>query len=202
MKATTVEIVGVGGQGALLVASILGNAAIEEGLHVLMSEIHGMAQRGGVVSTVIRIGEEVYSPLSFSDDVDVMLGFEPVEVYRARGRISRKTFVIMSTDRVVPFTVTAGLQKYPPVEEIVEEVKRRVPNVVTLSSRELALKAGNALTQNVVMLGALSACGLLPVKRETLINTLKKRVKKNFVDVNLRAFELGEEAMRGCVNKK
>ncbi|HDD60252.1 MAG: indolepyruvate oxidoreductase subunit beta [Thermoplasmata archaeon] len=202
MKATTVEIVGVGGQGALFVAGIIGNAAIEDGLHVLMSEIHGMAQRGGVVSTVIRIGEEVHSPLSFSDDVDVLLGFEPVEVYRARGRLSKKTVVIMSTDRVVPFTVTAGLQEYPSVEEVVEEIKSRIPNVITLSSRELALKAGNALTQNVVMLGALSACGLLPIKRETLIETLKKRVKRNYVDVNLRAFELGEEMMRCCEIKR
>jgi indolepyruvate ferredoxin oxidoreductase beta subunit len=189
-KACTIQIVGVGGQGALTVSKIIGNAAIEKDVPIVVSEIHGMAQRGGVVKTTIRLGETI-SPLPFAEDLTVLVGFEPLEVYRDRGEITKDTIVIISTDPIRPTSVSSGGQRYPEPGQVVEEMRKNLDCVFALSAREKALMAGNEKATNVVMLGALLGTGALPFTYEEMKKAVETSVPPKAVEANLKAFELG-----------
>ncbi len=185
------EIVGVGGQGILLASKVLGGAALDKGLDVWMSEVHGMAQRGGVVVTTVKIGEKVYSPLIGHGDADVILGFEPVETYRAIKKASKDTWIVTNTAPIVPFTVSSGKQGYPKLDDIFESIQNVSDKFVMIDAKELAEQAGAAIAQNIVMLGALTATGALPLTKEDMQDSIRNNVPERFVEVNLRAFELG-----------
>ena len=193
--ATTIHIVGVGGQGALTVSKIIGNAALAKDLQIVVSEIHGMAQRGGVVQTTIRIGDTI-SPLPFSTDMNLVMGFEPMEVFRARDILTPETVVIFNRDPIMPVTVSSGGKPYPDVEEILGQVDGNVKAVYPLSAKEKAGIVGNDKVTNVVMLGALAATDLLPFTREELIKAVKVSVPEKAIEDNLKAFELGFESVR------
>jgi len=189
-KACTIQIVGVGGQGALTVSKIIGRAALEKNVPIVVSEIHGMAQRGGVVKTTIRLGETI-SPLPFAKDLTVLMGFEPLEVYRDRGEITAETIVIISTDPIRPTSVSSGGQKYPEPAEVIAEMRRNLDCVFSLSAREKAIMAGNERTSNVVMLGALVGTGALPFTYDEMRRAVGSSVPRKAVEANLKAFELG-----------
>ncbi len=189
-NACTIQIVGVGGQGALTVSKIIGNAAIEKNVPIVVSEIHGMAQRGGVVKTTIRLGVTI-SPLPFAKDLTVLVGFEPLEVYRDRGEITKDTIVIISTDPIRPTSVSSGGQKYPEPDQVIEEMKKNLDCVFALSAREKALIAGNERATNVVMLGALVGTGALPFTYDEMRRAVEISVPQKAVEANLKAFELG-----------
>ncbi len=191
------EIVGVGGQGILLASKVLGRAALDKGLDVWMSEVHGMAQRGGVVVTTVKIGEKVYSPLIGDGDADVILGFEPVETYRAMKKASEKTWIVTNTAPIVPFTVSSGKQEYPKLEHVFDSIQKVSDKVVKIDAKELAEEAGAAIAQNIVMLGALTATGVIPFSKEEMQKSIRNSVPERFVDVNLKAFELGFESAKG-----
>lgn len=197
-KACTVHIVGVGGQGALTVSRIIGSAAVEKDVNILVSEVHGMAQRGGVVQTTIRLGETI-SPLPFNQDITVLVGFEPLEVYRSRANITKGTVIVMSTDPVKPTSVSSGGKKYPEVERIVSALKEVVDCVLSLSAKEKARMAGNERTTNVVMLGALSGTGALPFTYEEMREAVKSSVPERSVEANLKAFDLGYKETHGKI---
>ena len=192
----TVSIVGVGGQGALTVSKILGAAALDNDIPVMMSEIHGMAQRGGVVQTTLRFGP-AHSPLPFEDEITVVLGFEPLEVYRARNMIRPHTVVVMNLDPIRPTSVSSGGANYPDVDEILKEVKTHSDKVHSLSALEKAGEVGNDRVTNVVMLGALMGSGILPFSREQIIEAIKKTVPEKAVEDNLRAYDLGYSEING-----
>ncbi len=185
------QIVGVGGQGILLASKVLGGAALDKGLDVWMSEVHGMAQRGGVVVTTVKLSEEVYSPLIGDGDADVILGFEPVETYRALSKASKDTWIVTNTAPIVPFTVSVGQQEYPDLNDIFESVEKVSDKFIKIDAKKLAQKAGAVIAQNIVMLGALTATGALPVSKENIESSIRKNVPERFVEVNLKAFELG-----------
>lgn len=203
MSRVNLEIVGVGGQGILTSAQVLGSAALEKGLDVYMSEVHGMAQRGGVVVTTVKLGEEVHSPLIGKGDADVVLGFEPVETYRAIEQASDKTWVVTNTEPIVPFTVSVGDEEYPSIDEdILPELEKETDKLIALNAERLAKEAGAAITQNIVLLGSLIATDVLPLSKEEMEQAIEENVPEKFVDINLKAFEKGYKSTKEIIDKK
>ncbi len=203
MKRVDIEIVGVGGQGILTSSQVLGAAALDKDLDVYMSEVHGMAQRGGVVVTTVKIGEEVYSPLIGEGDADVILGFEPVETYRAIEQASKKTWIVTNTQPIVPFTVSVGNQEYPSIDdEILPSLEEATERLVTLNAEDLAKEAGAAITQNIVMLGALSATEVLPLTKDEMMKAVENQVPEKFVEINLKAFRNGFDKTKELMDSK
>jgi indolepyruvate ferredoxin oxidoreductase beta subunit len=184
--------VGVGGQGNLLASNLLGQAALSMGIPVVVSEIHGMAQRGGVVESAVLLGG-ANSPIVSNGEADVLVSFEPLETLRILSKCNNKTLVITNAQPLPPFTVAVGQGKYPPVDEILDKVQKKVGKVVALQGNDLAEKAGNVLSLNMVMLGALIGTGSTPVTEKVMKDTIASSTKKAFLESNLKAFDLGKE---------
>jgi indolepyruvate ferredoxin oxidoreductase, beta subunit len=191
MKDFNVVLAGVGGQGTLLAAEALGIAAVTEGLNARVSEIHGMAQRGGTVVSTVRIGKNVFASTVIEGQADVLLGFEPLETLRNLKYASETTLVLLNTERIVPTELAAKNLRYPNIEEIVQKIQSFTHKIVLVDAPELAKKAGSSLTQNVVLLGALAGTKLLPVKNESLVLAVKQLVPEKYLSTNMKAFELG-----------
>jgi indolepyruvate ferredoxin oxidoreductase beta subunit len=196
MKEFNIVLAGVGGQGTLLASEALGMAAVKDALNVRVSEIHGMAQRGGAVVTTVRIGDNVLAPTVLEGQADVLLGFEPFETVRNLKYASGKTLVIMNTEKIPPTELAAKNVKYPGLDQIVQKVHLFTEKVVLIDAAQLAKKAGSSLTQNVVLLGALAGTGMLPVKKQSLIEAVRELVPTKHVEINLKAFELGYESVK------
>jgi indolepyruvate ferredoxin oxidoreductase, beta subunit len=186
-------IVGVGGQGILTVSDILGSAAISEGLNAVMSEVHGMAQRGGVVTSEMKLGD-FKSPLIGKGEAHVILGFEPVETYRILEKASRNTRIVTNLEPLVPPSVSTGKGTYPSVELLVEHMKNAGLKVIGVKALELAGKAGSPVAGNSVMLGALASLEGFILSRDSVVEALKKRIGSRLLEPNLKAFDLGYEA--------
>lgn len=189
----TVQIVGVGGQGVLLASMVIGNAAMKAGFDVAMSEVHGMAQRGGSVLSTVRFGDGVISPLEAVGGADLLIGFEPAETARSLALCNKDTAVLMNLDPILPSAVAAGFDTYPEVEDIVESVKASVPKLMTIGATDLAIEAGRAVVANAVMIGAISAAEGFPLEKDLLLETLLDTVPEKFIDLNKKAFELGHD---------
>jgi len=183
---------GVGGQGTLLATRILGEAAVLADVHVVVSEIHGMAQRGGVVESAVLLGA-LRSPTIADGEADILMGFEPLETIRALRKCSERSLVISSTSPIVPFTVASGRAQYPEVADMMESVARRVAKLVAFDARALARQAGAELAINTVLLGTLMRHGNLPFEKDVVERAVRLRTKGPLLDVNLKAFELGYE---------
>jgi indolepyruvate ferredoxin oxidoreductase beta subunit len=193
MAITNVLIVGVGGQGVLLAGTLLSKIALDAGLDVKQSEVHGMSQRGGSVSSHVRFGERVYSSLIEDGTVDVLLAFEKLEALRYGHTIRKKKGVALVNDqRIDPSPVAIGAAEYPE-DRIFPELEERAGKVVKVDGLGLAKEAGFAGAVNVVLLGA--ASGFLPFTDEQWAETIRSTVKEKYVDINLRAFELGKGAV-------
>jgi indolepyruvate ferredoxin oxidoreductase beta subunit len=187
-------IVGVGGQGIILLTKILGEAAMDSGLNVMESEIHGMAQRGGQVMSTIRIGN-AHSPMIGKGEADIILGMEPVETYRHLDLASRNTTIVTSTNPVYPFTVTSGDEEYPDLEELLSNLSAYPKKFIRLDVEKITLDSGLPnIVSNMIMLGAIfGACEDFPISSEKLKETIKKNVPSKYTDENIKAFELGIE---------
>lgn len=186
MNVTNIVLAGVGGQGILLAAEILGSAAVKGGYNVRVSELHGMAQRGGAVVTHVRVGDKAFASTILDGTADVIVGFEPMETLRNIRYASQETMIIMNTN---PYKICGA--KYPGVEEIIDKTRFFTKKLVQINALTLSEKAGASVTQNVVMLGALAATGKLQLEISHINGVLKELVPKRFLDVNLRAFDLG-----------
>jgi indolepyruvate ferredoxin oxidoreductase beta subunit len=191
-SACDLVVVGVGGQGVILIATIIGKAALKAGYPVRGAETHGMAQRGGSVISHIRLGCE-FGPLVPVGGADILLALEPAEALRYAHYLSGDGIALVNLNPVLPITVTTGLAKYPPLEEILAPLQRSCRLVKTLDATKLAAKAGNPQAMNVVMLGALAR--YIPVREELLIESLCEMVPAKFLEVNRRAFEFGKLEM-------
>ena len=191
----SIQIVGVGGQGVLLASMVLGNAAMEAGYDVAMSEVHGMAQRGGSVLCTLRFGDNVISPLESGGGADLLMGFEPAETCRNVGLCNKDSQIIMNLDPVLPSMVAAGFETYPEVDGLVASIKKLTPNLRTIDATELAKQAGKAVAANAVMIGAVAAVKGFPLSKDLLRKTLADNVPPKFLDLNLKAFDLGYETM-------
>lgn len=186
-------MVAVGGQGNLLASKVLGEAALISGVPVRMSEIHGMAQRGGVVESAIVFGDATSTIIS-DGEADILMGFEPAETLRALNRCSKRTRIITNTATLPPFTVSIGKGVYPEVETIKSLLKEKCASLVAIDAMALAKKAGSPMSVNIVLLGALVQSGGLGFTKENVIEAIKRKTKAAFLDKNLKAFELGYQA--------
>jgi indolepyruvate ferredoxin oxidoreductase beta subunit len=194
MKTTRIMIVAVGGQGNILAAKLLGEAALCCGIDVRMSEFHGMAQRGGVVESMVLLGDGAGYCIA-DGEADVLLGFEPVETLRAARKCSAGTRVITNTAPVSPFTVALGHAVYPDISQALQMLASRVGGLTALDATDLARRAGSVQSLNVVMLGALAASGVLhAIGIEAFKKAIQGKMKAPLADLNLRAFKLGFEA--------
>lgn len=186
MKTTNIMIVGVGGQGTLLASRILGNIAIRGGYDVKVSEVHGMSQRGGSVVTYVKYGEKVNSPIIDRGEADIILAFETLEAYRALPWLKKDGHMIANSQQINPMPVITGAAKYP--ENILEKLDEKV-SLTKIDALSLAEQAGSVKTVNVVLIGVLAKKMELPY--EEWIETIRETVPSKFLDMNLKAFELG-----------
>ena len=193
MVKTSIVLVGVGGQGVITAANILGKAAVKADMNVYTSEVHGMAQRGGSVYCTVRIGD-VSSPLVARGSADSIIGMEPVEALRYINYAGRQTKIITDITPVIPFTVTIGGETYPRLEDVLEELEAHA-ELYTIDALSLAKKAGAAITKNIVMLGALAAVDVLPFSSEILLETILDTVPDKYRAVNEKAFREGLKAI-------
>lgn len=183
---TNIMIVGVGGQGTLLASRILGNAVILAGYDVKVSEVHGMSQRGGSVVTYVKFGDKVHSPIIDKGEADIILAFERLEAYRALPWLKKGGKIIINDQRINPMPVITGAMEYP--ENIIEKISANA-DVTFLDALTLAERAGSIKAVNVVLIGVMAKSTSIPY--ETWVNTIKSTVPPKFLDINLKAFELG-----------
>jgi len=193
-KKTSIVLTGVGGQGVITAANLLGKAAVKAKIGVFVSEIHGMAQRGGAVVCTVRMGD-VSSPLLPSGAADVLVSMEPVEALRNIYYVNKKTIIITDKNPIIPFTVAVGGEQYPKVEEILKELSVHA-KLYPIDALKIAKEAGAIITKNTVMLGALAASEVLPFKPEVLLETILEDVPEKYKDVNKKAFESGMKAVK------
>jgi indolepyruvate ferredoxin oxidoreductase beta subunit len=188
-------LTGVGGQGTLLASRILGEAALTAGLNPLVSETHGMAQRGGIVVSTVVLGN-LKSPLISPGEADIVLGFEALETFRALDHCHPATLVIANAAAIVPYPVAIGQAQYPAVDQMFKLMAPRVGSLLAFDAVACARQAGSALAVNMVLLGALLATERLPVSTAEVVEVIRSRTNPKFLESNLRAYELGEAAAR------
>ena len=193
MDITRLIIVAVGGQGNLLSSRVLGEAALLADVPVRMSEIHGMAQRGGVVESALVFGDAKSTIIS-DGEADVLLGFEPSETLRALNKCNSKTVVITNLAPLPPFTVAIGKGVYPDLDALQKLIRKKTSKLIVFDAVKLAKTAGNVMSVNMVLLGALIQTSILPLSAEMVKEAISTKTKKAFVDINLKAFELGFDA--------
>jgi len=196
VKELNIIIAGVGGQGVVLMSEVLGNAAVRDGLKVRGSEVLGMAQRGGSVFSNIRLGEDVYSPMTADGKCDLLVALEPSEALRNIQYLNKNSIVIMNIRKVIPATVSMGKSTYPEIAQIKAKLESVSAKVVAMDAVEMADKVGNRQASNVVMLGALFGSGKMPIKIETVKESIRERVPAKAVEVNMKAFDLGYDAIK------
>ncbi|NDV23656.1 indolepyruvate oxidoreductase subunit beta [Desulfovibrio sp. JC022] len=184
---------GVGGQGTLTATNLLAQAVLDCGIDVTAGEIHGMAQRGGVVESALLIG--LASPKIGHGEADVILGFEPLETLRALPYLKPGGTVLSSTEYVPPLSVCTGKAENTPLEIIKEKVDTCAGKAYYLPCQSLGLEAGAVQSGNIALLGALCATGCIPLKPEQLAETIKSAMKPKIADINLKALELGVKAV-------
>lgn len=189
MAVVNVLMAGVGGQGIILASEVLSKAAAAAGLDVKKSDVHGMAQRGGSVTSHVRFGEKVYSPLIPDGEADILMASEALEGLRMLPFLKAGGRVAVNTQRIFPPTVARGEQPYP--EGIVETIRQKDPKAIAIDCLSIAKEAGNAKTATVVLLGALST--IIDFPEQAWLDLLVAEVPKKAVDVNLKAFKLGRE---------
>jgi indolepyruvate ferredoxin oxidoreductase beta subunit len=184
-------LVGVGGQGVLLASAVIGNAAMEHETEVVMSELHGMAQRGGSVTASVRIGRDVKSSLIPKGGANVLLGFEPAETYRYLPVANKSTHIITNVRPIIPIQVSMGLEKYPEVEEILDAIREVNDRLFPIDADAIAAEAGYRMAVSSVLIGASCAVDDFPIPRESLVRALLLRVPRQHAEVNAKAFENG-----------
>jgi indolepyruvate ferredoxin oxidoreductase beta subunit len=189
MTTKNIMIVGVGGQGTLLTSRILGGITMDAGYDVKLSEVHGMAQRGGSVVTFVRYGETVAEPIVEEGQADVLIAFEKLEALRYAHFLKKDGTLIVNDCKIEPMTVVIGAQKYP--ENIIEDLKKDHP-VYTIDGQKVALELGNSKVLNSVVLGY--AAKFIGFDSDTWLDIIEATVPPKTVDLNKKAFMKGYEA--------
>lgn len=189
-KAVRIFFTGVGGQGTLVATRLVGEAALEESIPVTLSEIHGMAQRGGVVESSVVAGN-AFSPTIADGEADIMLAFEPLEAVRALPKCHGKTLVICNTVPLIPFTVAVGQSDYPSADVLHGLVREKVGRFVSLDAVAIAREAGTDRAANIVMVGVLAGMQLLPIQETSWEAGLQRILPSKLFEVNWKAFQMG-----------
>ncbi|MBR4981802.1 MAG: indolepyruvate oxidoreductase subunit beta [Lachnospiraceae bacterium] len=183
-----IMIVGVGGQGTLLTSRILGGITVEAGYDVKLSEVHGMAQRGGSVVTFVRYGEKVAEPIVEEGQADLLIAFEMLEAKRYAHFLKKDGVLVVNEQRIDPITVVTGAATYP--EGIVEELEKEY-SVLKINAMDEALKLGNSKVFNIIVLGM--AAKHMDFSKEDWLKVIEKTVPPKTVEMNKKAFLLGFE---------
>jgi len=191
---TSIVLTGVGGQGVITAANILGKAAVRAGINVFVSEVHGMAQRGGSVNCTVRLGA-VSGPLVPNGSAKAFLSTEPSEALRYIQYTNKNTKIITDVTPVIPFTVSTGDETYPETSKIFKELEK-YGKLYKIDATKLAKDAGAIITKNVVLLGALAGADVLPFKSDILLDTILENVPKKYQNINKKAFELGFKTIK------
>ncbi|MBT3318828.1 MAG: indolepyruvate oxidoreductase subunit beta [Clostridia bacterium] len=180
-------IVGVGGQGTLLASRILGNLAISQGHDVKLSEVHGMAQRGGSVVTHVRYGSKVFAPTVDAGSADIIIAFEKLEALRWIGKLKPNGKMFVNTQEIAPMPVVTGAVAYP--SDIEGTIANEVPGTVFVDALSMAKQAGNAKAVNTVLIGVLAKH--MDIDKQAFLDAIKATVPERFLDINIIAFEKG-----------
>ncbi len=188
MATKNIMIVGVGGQGTLLTSRILGGICVDAGYDVKLSEVHGMAQRGGSVVTFVRYGNKVAEPIVEEGQADVLIAFEKLEALRYAHFLKKDGAIVVNDQRIDPITVVTGQDTYP--ENILEKLEEKY-NVFKIKAMEEAIKMGNSRVFNIIVLGL--AAKHMDFDKEKWIEVIKKTVPPKTVEINTKAFLLGYE---------
>ena len=191
---TNIVLTGVGGHGVITAANVLGKAALKAKVNVFVSEVHGMAQRGGSVNCAVRMGN-VSGPLVANGTADVILSTEPIEALRYIQYSNKNTKIITDLTPVIPFTVSVGMEKYPDIKAVLKELGT-YGKLYKIDAVKISKDAGALITKNTVMLGALAAADVLPFKSEILLETILESVPPKYKDMNKKAFEGGFKAIK------
>lgn len=181
---------GVGGQGILRASDIICETIMEAGLDVKKSEVHGMAQRGGCVTSHVRYGKKVYSPLAEPGSIQTLISFEKMEALRYLKFLKKDAAIIVNTEEIYPPAVNMGDATYP--HDVITFLKEHYGKVIDFNAGELAQKAGNIKTANVVLLGAVS--NLMNIDQSIWQSVIKKSFPEKLVKTNLAAFQMGIDA--------
>jgi indolepyruvate ferredoxin oxidoreductase beta subunit len=185
-------LAGVGGQGTLLASNVLAQVGVRAGFDVKKAEVHGMAQRGGSVSSSLRWGAKIYSPLIGQGEADYLVMFEKLESLRYVSMLRPGGVILVGNMRIAPLSVSSGDDVYPSDEEIRRILGQVTDEVHFVPSTRLAEEVGNVRTHNVVMLGALS--NFVPgVPPEIWLDVISERVPPRFIELNQRAFRVGRD---------
>ena len=190
METKNIMIVGVGGQGSLLASRILGNAVLLKGFDVKVSEVHGMSQRGGSVVTYVKYGDKVASPVICRGEADIIMSFELLEAARWLPYLKKGGVVITNTQQINPMPVITGAAEYP--EDLAEKMRAAGAKVIAADALAIAREAGSEKAVNVALIGLMAHA--LGFDRETLIEAIRMSVPPKFLELNLKAFELGDRA--------
>jgi len=190
MKSMSFLLVGVGGQGTLLASNILARVGVEAGFDVKKAEVHGMAQRGGSVSSHVRWGEKIHSPLIGRGEVDYLVAFEKLEALRYASMLRPGGTAILGDMRIPPLSVSSGDDVYPDDEEVRRMLGEVTDDLHFVPSLRLAEEAGSARAHNVVVLGVLSRL-IAQVPPEVWLEVIAKWVPEKYIEVNRRAFQVG-----------
>ena len=193
MQPIRLIVVAVGGQGNLLASKVLGEAALLANLPFRMSEIHGMAQRGGVVETAMVFGN-AHSMLISDAEADVLLGFEPCEALRALNKCNARTVAVCSTAPVPPLSVATGREVYPDIERMLDLIRSKIHRLVAFDGLKVARRAGSPMALNMVLTGALIQTGMLPISADHVKRAMVAQTPLLYQDINKQAFDLGFEA--------
>lgn len=194
MKEFNMVVAGVGGQGALTLATIIAEAAMKEGYDVRTTELHGLAQRGGSIPIHIRFGEKMYTPLVLEGEADLIIALEPLEALRSSyfGSKKHKTTFVIDNYKIPPITVSAFGEKYPSMDEIVNHIKPFSEKVMILNASEIVEKeTGSVLTSNIFILGYVVAKGILPIKEKFVLEAIRENVPEKYFELNKNIFESG-----------
>lgn len=189
---TSVFLIGVGGQGILLASAILSQAAMLCGCDVKTNEVHGMAQRGGTVIAQVRYGKKVYSPLVTEGSARVLCSFEAAEALRAAHYLAPDGLAVVNQYQIIPVSVSSGMATYP--DHVEELLKKQFPRLCYFDATQKAIEIGNPRTANVVLLGALSKG--LELEESVWEEAIRKTVKPQFIEINLKAFAAGRATVQ------
>lgn len=187
METKNIMIVGVGGQGTLLTSRVLGGVLEKEGYDIKLSEVHGMAQRGGSVVTFVRYGERVYEPIVEEGRADILIAFERLEALRYAHFLKKDGVLIVNDQRIDPMPVTIGKEEYP--EGIIEKLKDKGLDMVVVDAMDEALDLGNPRVFNVIVLGVVARH--MDIDEDIWKEVIRSTVPEKTIDINIRAFERG-----------
>jgi indolepyruvate ferredoxin oxidoreductase beta subunit len=197
-------ICGVGGQGLVLLTTVIGNACAKSGVKVITGEMYGLSQRSGAVSVHLRIGDDAFSPLIPYGEADILLSLEAIETLRYLEYLKKDGVVLMNKRIMHPPIETSKLitekdSKYVTLEDVVTKLKGWTQNIAVVDALTLARESGNVRTENTVFLGCLSALEAFKVEEKAIRESISEAVPKKTIEQNLKAFDLGKKSAHGSL---